>query len=542
MPQRDSLTSTTDVLVIYQDRYQVSKTIEHIQALNLSFKCLRMNKGNIENIVSCHAKIILLSSHHLITSTEFYLDLLVQCKNRLDNHQAIPLINGQEAQAALTACIDKLFDNFIIIEPSIENERLSLVILQSLNAIAEHKLHTSKLFPASQNSRSLEETKHEKSIQRHIGLSLKNYQRSITHQLTQHIKSPELLAVISQCFIQEKIKLSRDLNAKAATKLLSLTTEIQKATLINIANNKKITNRINYANKPLTSLASTDTSSAKSVALNSYKVLIAESSMLLANDLAETFENMNFQIRISINGKETLQAFKEFHPDLILLEDDLAHMDGISVTRKIRNLGSSVPIIILIDKEKNSSLKQWVPLGISAFLAKSTKQAKILDTVLSELLNPSDLLKFETENNIDQIQWQPEYSVGHPLMDQHHKQLFHLIRAFLSTEYNHQQTMNVFDMLQEYMVMHFKAEEALLTKHHFPDFLHHKNEHEGLMNKVRVMQEKLSFKDEEIHLKVGLFLYKWLSHHILKSDQEYKNFIHDETVLAAKSKAISGDF
>ncbi|WP_440874541.1 bacteriohemerythrin [Thalassotalea sp. PLHSN55] len=537
MPSRDKLTAKTDVLVIYQDRYQVGKTIEKVQNLHLSFQCIRMSKDNHEKIIACQAKIILLSSHHMITGTEFYLDLLVQCKEQLANHHAIALIHLDEASEAFSACEDGLFDSYIIIEPSFEEERLSLVLMQSLKAIAEHKLYTSKLLSNDNHEQTTTGDVQKKLLLNSLNLQLKNYQRSLENRLKQLISDAQQQSSIHQAIHDCTQQLLSDIDTKMGQQLIDISKDIQIATLKNITNNKRLNSRINYADKPLPKKAN-DVISFKHQANVCYKILIAESSMLLANAIAEIFENMNFKIRISINGRQTLQAFDDFSPDLILLEDNLAQMDGIAVTRKIRNGGSCIPIIVLAERKNKSQLKHWLPLGISEYLAKSTNHKVILDTVINELLNPSGLLKFKTENNIDQIQWLPEYSVGHPLMDEHHQQLFQIIKEFINSEHNIEQTITIFQKLNKYMLMHFAEEEKLMLANNFPNLIEHKAEHYSIVKKVKAMQEKLLQKDEETHNKIGLFLYKWLSHHILKSDMEYKWFVSTEQ----KNTALLGDF
>ncbi len=517
MPMMEQLSNYADIVLIYQDRYKVEKTISILQSLNISFKCVRMTKENHSKIIATQAKLIMLSSHHLITATEFYLDLLVQCQDQLCQHSSITLINNDEAQQAFTTCEDGLFDNYVIISPELEDARLNLVILQSLKKIEEEKIDqaTQSIIEGDENKPYDFEQNH--SLERDLKTQINQCQLKINNALSTLITDTNCLKQVEQNVNQALDTLSNNISTHASMHSHKLIANIQNVTFKNLLNNKKLINRLSSAEP------SVNKSSLNALTTPSYKILIAESSMLFANSVAEIFEDMNFQVRITVDGKKTLQAFTDFQPDIVLIENNLAQINGIEVTRKIRNRGSCVPIITIIDNHEKSLLKQWIPLGISAYLYKSAEHSDILDTVVSELLNPTGLLKFHTENNIDQIKWLPEYSVGNELMDSHHKALFNIIKVFLSSEPKH--TLKIFKKIKQYITMHFSAEEKLLKKHQYPDYESHKKEHTALINKVARMEHKLAANETDIHNKVGLFLYKWLSHHILKSDMAYKPFL-----------------
>lgn len=61
------------------------------------------------------------------------------------------------------------------------------------------------------------------------------------------------------------------------------------------------------------------------------------------------------------NGKEAIEMFSQYHPDLILMDVKMPVMDGLEATRQIRNLSATVPIIALtafaFDQDKNRSIE-----------------------------------------------------------------------------------------------------------------------------------------------------------------------------------------
>jgi DNA-binding response OmpR family regulator len=57
-----------------------------------------------------------------------------------------------------------------------------------------------------------------------------------------------------------------------------------------------------------------------------------------------------YEVKISAEGMRGLQDWKEWHPDLIVLDIMLPGIDGLSVLRSIRLEDERVPILILSAK------------------------------------------------------------------------------------------------------------------------------------------------------------------------------------------------
>lgn len=77
------------------------------------------------------------------------------------------------------------------------------------------------------------------------------------------------------------------------------------------------------------------------------KVLIIEDEESLCNVLKEKLERENFIVMVAKNGEEGLIRIGEVSPDLILLDIAMPRMDGVTMLKKIRQSGNSVPVIIL---------------------------------------------------------------------------------------------------------------------------------------------------------------------------------------------------
>ena len=86
------------------------------------------------------------------------------------------------------------------------------------------------------------------------------------------------------------------------------------------------------------------------------KILIVDDDRNIAELVSLYLIKECFEVKIAEDGREAIQKFLEFQPDLIVLDLMLPGMDGYEVCRTIRKT-SSVPIIMLSAKAETDLLK-----------------------------------------------------------------------------------------------------------------------------------------------------------------------------------------
>jgi DNA-binding response OmpR family regulator len=104
------------------------------------------------------------------------------------------------------------------------------------------------------------------------------------------------------------------------------------------------------------------------------KILIVEDEEAMRHALSEKFKNSGFLVVTAPDGEAGLEIFKKEKPDLVMLDILMPKMDGISLTKKIREnsaWGQEVPIVMLTNLADPDSVSEVAGLGVFDFLVKT---------------------------------------------------------------------------------------------------------------------------------------------------------------------------
>jgi hemerythrin-like metal-binding protein len=518
-------TKNIDVLVIYQEKKAVENSIKQIQTLDLKLHSLVFDTGRISSIISLKPKIILLSSNNIMNTIKFYIELLEKHGKYIPIHKVILLIKNKESTRAYKVCETGLFDNYVVINPLNEPFRLKLVLL-----------HTLKLIEDTQNDKCeklLADGEDELAACISQGLALKStFKTEISackESIIEVTKSTSLNdednTLITQALEKTFQELKQNVSLQIQTsldKMIDLKSiQSQLSTTLSQQNQtNEFQHKIANVDKSAR-LSGHDTEESEQQASASQKLLIVEQSTIVIKTLTEIFDDTKFRYVLSTNGTDAFLQFKEYKPDVILLSYDVPGMNGVELTKRIRATGSKVPIVALSQKNDKKVIKPWVALGLSSYLLKPPEKSKVIDAVEKAVNTPVDILFTEKDSN--EIKWIPEYSVGNDLMDTQHKMLFTLINDFFMDD-KKEMIQATFEKIAEYIKVHFESEEKLLKDIKYPERSGHIQKHRALANKFEQIVQKSHTYSSEEHDKIALFLYRWLTNHILKEDMDYKSY------------------
>lgn len=128
------------------------------------------------------------------------------------------------------------------------------------------------------------------------------------------------------------------------------------------------------------------------------------------------------------------------------------------------------------------------------------------------------------------IGWRDDLLTGVVEVDDQHKELFRRFGELLTACNQGQggeEVLRLFNFLDDYVVKHFAAEERIMRQHGYPDYLEHKQQHQGFTRRLEEL--KRQFRDEGTGLSLVIttnhVMIEWLSRHIEKMDKEIAKYV-----------------
>ena len=109
------------------------------------------------------------------------------------------------------------------------------------------------------------------------------------------------------------------------------------------------------------------------------KLLYVEDDEDISYVLADIFGDECKELYVAKNGQEGLSMYKEHSPDIVLTDISMPIMNGIEMSKLIREENSTIPIIISSAFSDDEYIQAAKELGINHYILKPINLEKVLD-------------------------------------------------------------------------------------------------------------------------------------------------------------------
>jgi hemerythrin len=121
------------------------------------------------------------------------------------------------------------------------------------------------------------------------------------------------------------------------------------------------------------------------------------------------------------------------------------------------------------------------------------------------------------------IAWNSSYAIGYPLIDAQHQELFLRFNALMTAcrqREGRKEIVRLFAFLDDYVIEHFNAEEALMASHNYPEIHAHLQQHQDFIEKLKGWHHHLQLEGSTLDLVIETneALMLWLIRHIRTID------------------------
>lgn len=124
------------------------------------------------------------------------------------------------------------------------------------------------------------------------------------------------------------------------------------------------------------------------------RILYAEDESLLSRAVAKILEKNNYAVDVVHNGSDALDYLQNGNYDIAILDIMMPQMDGITVLRKMRSAGNTIPVIMLTAKTQIDDKVLGLDSGANDYLTKpfDTKELLARIRVLTRGAKPADTI------------------------------------------------------------------------------------------------------------------------------------------------------
>jgi DNA-binding response OmpR family regulator len=106
-------------------------------------------------------------------------------------------------------------------------------------------------------------------------------------------------------------------------------------------------------------------------------ILIADDNAQIASILEEYVKKEGYDSVTATDGKDTLEKFKEYAPEIILLDVMMPLVDGFEVCRRIREY-SNVPIIMITARGEDFERIMGLDIGADDYIVKPFSPSEVM--------------------------------------------------------------------------------------------------------------------------------------------------------------------
>lgn len=111
------------------------------------------------------------------------------------------------------------------------------------------------------------------------------------------------------------------------------------------------------------------------------KVLLVDDADFMRMNLVRFLSSRGYEIREARTGREAVETYQSFRPDITLMDITMPEMDGIEATRLIRALDPDALIVIVSAMGQRNMVIEAIRAGAKDFLVKPVDPRNLVQTI-----------------------------------------------------------------------------------------------------------------------------------------------------------------
>lgn len=125
--------------------------------------------------------------------------------------------------------------------------------------------------------------------------------------------------------------------------------------------------------------------------------MVVEDEKVANELLSSTFKNFFSDVHSYYDGASALKAYEEHEPDVIFVDIVMPEMNGIELSRRIRELNPGQIIIVISASNDIQKISESIEVGVNSFIQKPIDTKKIIELLNSVVAMVAKKRKVETK-------------------------------------------------------------------------------------------------------------------------------------------------
>lgn len=116
--------------------------------------------------------------------------------------------------------------------------------------------------------------------------------------------------------------------------------------------------------------------------LKDLKILFVEDEVNISKLLKDALSDYFYSFTVASNGEEGLDKFKKVKPDIVITDIMMPKLDGLEMTKQIKEINEDTPIIVLSAFSDKDKLLKAIDIGITKYFIKPFDPEEVLEYLI----------------------------------------------------------------------------------------------------------------------------------------------------------------
>ena len=119
----------------------------------------------------------------------------------------------------------------------------------------------------------------------------------------------------------------------------------------------------------------------RNIKMTGSSILLIDDEKVLLEAVSDDLREGGYEVTTAVSGEEGLKSFKILQHDLVIIDLKMEHMDGLEVSRQIKQLNPETPIMILTGYGSMETAIEAIRLDLDDYVVKPINRDDLFEKI-----------------------------------------------------------------------------------------------------------------------------------------------------------------